>query len=154
MRSRNAYSLGRDERFTRWCRDRGIDLFGDVATAEVEAARAPFAKKAAAPSRSVSELIGLDMTEARILPQTFDEMTVEEAREILGRIPANRTGSREDDGRYPPDRTPRHVRVPDPRRHRGVIADAGGPEGTGQADDSLSARAPGLTAELGPIKGR
>jgi hypothetical protein len=81
-----------DERFTRWCRDRGIDLFGYVDRSEVEA-RAPSAKKAAPVSRSFSGLIGLDMVEARILPKSFDEMTVEEAREILGRMPQNKTST-------------------------------------------------------------
>jgi hypothetical protein len=85
----NAHSLLQDGRFARWCRDRGIDLFGYLETAEVEveAARAPVAKKAARASQSRSGLVGLDMMEVRILPQSFDEMTVEEAREILGRMP-------------------------------------------------------------------
>jgi RNA polymerase sigma factor (sigma-70 family) len=88
----NPFSLEQDQRFARWCRDRGIDLSAYVETAEVEAAApAPVAKKAAPASRTVFGLIGLDVVEARILPQSFDEMTVEEACEILGRLPRNET---------------------------------------------------------------
>jgi RNA polymerase sigma factor (sigma-70 family) len=85
----NAWSLTRNDRFARWCRDRGVDLFGRVVTAEIEAA-APVAKAAPMAFRPASALVGLDMIDARILPQSFDEMTVEEAREILGRMPKNR----------------------------------------------------------------
>ena len=68
-----------------------------VETAEVEAAApAQVAKEAAPASRTVFGLIGLDMVEARILPQSFDEMTVEEAREILGRMPRNEIPHRVD----------------------------------------------------------
>ena len=44
--------------------------------------------KAAAPEpESQSGLIGLDMIEARVLPESFDELTVEDTREILERSP-------------------------------------------------------------------
>jgi RNA polymerase sigma factor (sigma-70 family) len=88
----NPFAFTQDARLAGWCRDRGIDLFAYVDTAEVEAA-APVAKKAAPVSRSVSGLIGLDMVEARILPQSFDELTVEEAREILGRMPGTKSST-------------------------------------------------------------
>jgi hypothetical protein len=45
----------------------------------------------AAEPESQWNLIGLDMVEARISPQTFDEWTVEEAREILERMPEQRS---------------------------------------------------------------
>jgi hypothetical protein len=38
-------------------------------------------------------LVGLDMVEVRILPQTFDELTVEQTREFLGRMPKDRSGT-------------------------------------------------------------
>ena len=52
-------------------------------------ARVPVPRRGptAAEPESPFALIGLDMIEARILPQTFDELTVEEAREILERMP-------------------------------------------------------------------
>jgi RNA polymerase sigma factor (sigma-70 family) len=91
-----ASSLPHNRSFTRWCRDQGIDVFGFVVPAEreVEAARGPAPAKAVGQpmSQSVSGLIGLDMIGTRILPETFDEVTVEEAREILGRMPADRSG--------------------------------------------------------------
>jgi hypothetical protein len=91
-----ASSLPYNRSFTRWCRDQGIDVFGFMVPAgrEVEAAREPAPAKAVGQpvSQSVSGLIGLDMIEARILPETFDEVTVEEAHEILGRMPPDRSG--------------------------------------------------------------
>lgn len=91
----NPFSLDQDQRFARWCRDRGIDLSAFVETAEVEAAApAQVAKEAAPASRTVFGLIGLDVVEARILPQSFDEMTVEEAREILGACRGTRPARR------------------------------------------------------------
>ena len=88
----NPFIFDQDERYARWCRDRGIDLCAYVEAAEVEAAAPePVAKKAAPAPRTVFGLLGLDMVEARILPQSFDEMTVEEAREILGRPPRTET---------------------------------------------------------------
>jgi hypothetical protein len=80
-------SLPRNERFTRWCRDQGIDVFGGVTTTE---SGIPIGKGAAGPARQFS-LIGLDMIEARILPETFVELTVEDAREILERMPEQRS---------------------------------------------------------------
>jgi hypothetical protein len=38
-------------------------------------------------------LMGFDMTETRILPQSFDELTVEDAREILQRVPEQKSKS-------------------------------------------------------------
>ena len=91
----NASSLSRNDRFTRWCREQGIDVFGYVVTARAMAAGpAPAkARPKAAEHESPWSLIGLDMVEARILPQSFDDMTVEEAREILGRMPEQRSGT-------------------------------------------------------------
>ena len=53
----------------------------------------PVAPAGAEPTKSESQLslIGLDMIEARIVPLTFDELTVEEAREILDRMPKNKS---------------------------------------------------------------
>jgi hypothetical protein len=86
---RSARSVARDERFALWCRERGIDLFSQGEAAGIGMAAA--VAKARPGYRSDSAIIGLDMMEARILPQSFDEMTVEEAREILGRMPENRS---------------------------------------------------------------
>ena len=49
-------------------------------------------RKAAEPESHLS-LIGLDMIEARILPQSFDELTVEDAREILERMPEKKSAT-------------------------------------------------------------
>ena len=38
-------------------------------------------------------LTGIDMIEARILPQSFDELTVEDVREILQRVPEQESKS-------------------------------------------------------------
>ncbi len=61
-----------------------MDLFGYAF------ARGPApAPKGALPAPETGiALIGLGMIDARILPQIFDELTVEEAREILGRMPS------------------------------------------------------------------
>jgi hypothetical protein len=59
----------------------GIDVFGHVASA---------ATKAAEPESQFA-IIGLDMIEAHIVPQTFDELTVQEAREILERMPEKKS---------------------------------------------------------------
>jgi hypothetical protein len=81
----NASSLPRNEQFTQWCRDQGIDVFGYVIMAGPRPAGAAGPK--AAGQESQFALIGLDMIEARIVPDTFDELTVEDAREILDRMP-------------------------------------------------------------------
>jgi hypothetical protein len=109
----NTFSLTRDERFIRWCRDQGLDLLGRDTSREREvraervgpavplpapaepageppAPAEPAAEPPApaAPSRSeYAELVAIEMTMARIIPQWFDELTVEEAREILERTP-------------------------------------------------------------------
>jgi hypothetical protein len=70
--------------FRKWCREQGIDVFSHATTGGRALAAAPRPKAAAQP---FVQLIGLDLIEARILPQTFDELTVEAAREILGRMP-------------------------------------------------------------------
>ncbi len=87
------FALTRYERFIRWCRDQGLDLLGRDTSGEGEARAVP-AGAAAAPAAPAalarqprSELAGLEMTVARIIPQSFDELTVEEAREILERTP-------------------------------------------------------------------
>ena len=67
-------------------------------------------------------LIGLDMIGARILPESFDELTVEDAREILERMPAHKRSTAWMMIERPTGGTPRYVCVQDPRRHRGVIA--------------------------------
>jgi hypothetical protein len=83
----NAASLPRNAAFAKWCRDRGIDVVAHVAAVEHGAA-AP-AGAGAAGLQFQTTLIGLDMIEARIVPQTFDELTVEAAREIIERVPAH-----------------------------------------------------------------
>ena len=75
----------------KWCREQGLDVFVRDTVREREASAAnpaPTPVAAARPSRI--ELIGLEMTVARLIPQTFDERTVEDAREILGRTPDQR----------------------------------------------------------------
>jgi hypothetical protein len=84
----NGLAFRRNERFARWCRDQGIDILSSVSRREAVGGAAK--DKAAAPEPSFV-LIGLEMIEARILPQSFEELTVEEVREILDRSPANRS---------------------------------------------------------------
>jgi hypothetical protein len=90
----SAGSLPPNDRSGRWCRDQGIDAFVRLDRVGGPAAIAPAKAEGEAEAeepRSLSTLIGLDMIEARIVPGTFEELTVEEAREILGRMPPNRT---------------------------------------------------------------
>ncbi len=87
----NASSLPRNPQFTKWCRDQGMDVFGYVATARPRGRGRQPAKPAPVDSGSLVTLIGLEMIEARILPQSFDELTVEQAREILERVPEDRS---------------------------------------------------------------
>ncbi len=93
----NPSALFRDQRFLGWCRERGLDLLGLRTLRGPEAKIVP-AKGAAdirAPamaSQSPFQLRGLEMTVARIIPDTFDELSVEEAGEILER-PADRTAT-------------------------------------------------------------
>ncbi len=85
----NVSSLPRNEQFIRWCRDQGVDLFRYAVTAAAGAMMpAPAASERTRRPRQAETdftLIGLDLVEARILPETFDGVTVEEAREMLGR---------------------------------------------------------------------
>jgi RNA polymerase sigma factor (sigma-70 family) len=90
-------SHARDERFTRWCRDQGIDVVTHVAAASRRAVAKAKRGELEAPatieqgSGAPSALFGFDMIAERIMPETFDELTVEEAREILGRTPKEPT---------------------------------------------------------------
>jgi hypothetical protein len=86
-----AFSLGQNQRLIGWCREHAIDAFGAAETARAKTAPAPFAKSE--PPESQVALIGLDMLRARILPQSFDDMSVEGAREILDRILENQSGT-------------------------------------------------------------
>ncbi len=82
-------SLLPDDQFTRWCRDQGIDVFNHVSRPTGVAPLGIAAKKAAAGGPEIQlMLIGLDMVEARVLPESFDALTVEEVREILDRVPS------------------------------------------------------------------
>lgn len=82
----NTGALTQDERFAEWCREKSIDLFRHMDNGPMAFAAAPVL--ASAPT---VELRGLDMIVTRILPQSFQEMTVEDAREILGRMPRYRS---------------------------------------------------------------
>jgi hypothetical protein len=90
-------SLLKDGRFTGWCRDRGLDVFGLAAATEVEAVVAPAGGAPATPAafRARFGLNGLGMIAARVEPQAFDELTVGEAREILERVPEQQAVSAE-----------------------------------------------------------
>ncbi len=85
------YSLSRNEQFIRWCRDQGIDVFSHLSgPSGAMAARKAGGPVPTGPEFMVS-LVGPDMIEARIVPQTFDELTVEDAREILERMPEQKS---------------------------------------------------------------
>ena len=79
--------LPRNKQFTKWRGEHGIGVFGHLTPAGPD----QVAPAGAEPTKSESQLslIGLDMIEARIEPLTFDELTVEESREILERKPEN-----------------------------------------------------------------
>ena len=78
-------ALRRNKRFAQWCRDQGIDLFSYLPE-ERPRMVGPRAKAASSKPDSTI-IIGLDMIAGRILPETFNELTVEDAREILERQP-------------------------------------------------------------------
>ncbi len=85
----HSFSLARNERFSEWCREQRLDVLYYVNLAEREAAAAPKRKGQV----NHFGLMGIDMTAARILPQSFDELTVEDAREILQRVPERKPKS-------------------------------------------------------------
>ncbi len=89
----NGPSFRRNERFARWCQDQGIDLLSNVSRQRGARPAGGAAKDADAGPELRFALIGLDMVEARILPQSFGELTVEDAREILDRQPGNPSGT-------------------------------------------------------------
>ena len=69
-------------------------MFGHVITPRAEEVAPAGPEKAAPEGAEAAEpgsisLIGLDMTQARIVPLTFDELTVEEVRDIMDRMPKN-----------------------------------------------------------------
>jgi hypothetical protein len=82
-------ALARNQRFIEWCREHRIDMFGQATTPGPPGAAMPAQKAALRVSQFA--LIGLDMRAARILPQSFDEMSVEDARQILERMPENKS---------------------------------------------------------------
>jgi hypothetical protein len=84
-------SFSRNERFIRWCRDQGIDVFSNLSRTSGAMPAGMAAKPAPAGREFLVSLIGPDMIERCIVPQSFDELTVEEAREILDRLPEQKS---------------------------------------------------------------
>jgi len=84
----STHAFYRDEQLVTWCREQGID----VITNESRVAYMGGAPSdgTARPSRIV-QLIGLDMVARRVLPRSFDEMSVERVKEILNRRPAEKS---------------------------------------------------------------
>ena len=76
-------ALRGNKRFAQWCRDQGIDLFSYLPEERPRMVGA----KAASSQPDSTIIIGLDMIAGRILPETFNELTAEDAREILERQP-------------------------------------------------------------------
>jgi peroxiredoxin len=81
----NPWSLQKNEPFTRWCRDQKMDVFGHLSTPRPELV--PAGVESVEEIKPEFSCLGLDMLAAQIVPITFDEVTVEEARDILGRSP-------------------------------------------------------------------
>jgi beta-lactamase regulating signal transducer with metallopeptidase domain len=80
---RSAKPLYENEAFLKWCRESEVDGFAN--TIEMGYA-ASDGGSPPGPSTTLV-LFGLDMLSMRVLPRAFDEMTVEKARDVLGRSP-------------------------------------------------------------------
>ena len=74
----NVSSLSAHKQFREWCWDQRIDLIGQTLDFQEE-------KGARPKSRAALQFVGREIEALRILPQTFDELSVEEVREILDR---------------------------------------------------------------------
>ncbi|QEH34565.1 ECF RNA polymerase sigma factor SigE [Aquisphaera giovannonii] len=86
----NVFSLTQAERFRRWCRDESIDLFCYELPGQPGALAGPAEEEQAPALRTRqprAELLGMEMAARRIRPRSFEELTVEETRELLGRVP-------------------------------------------------------------------
>jgi hypothetical protein len=83
----NAALRPRADRASRWLRDQGVDVLVRV---ESSGGLMPAGAKNAIQPGLVFQLIGLEMIEARVLPQTFDELTPAETRAILDRFPPSK----------------------------------------------------------------
>lgn len=81
---RSAKPLYSNEEFVKWCRENAIDAVAVVAERmqmQAEAGASPLR------ANTALQLIGLDVLSMRVLPRAFDEMSVEKARDVLGRSP-------------------------------------------------------------------
>jgi RNA polymerase sigma factor (sigma-70 family) len=87
----NSFSLSKNNQFIKWCREQGISVLNYVNAEQQERQ----ALKVGRPLGQLNNfgLIAIDMREARILPQSFDELTVEDAREIMERVPEQKSAS-------------------------------------------------------------
>lgn len=84
----STHAFYKDEKLITWCRERGIDVITN---------ESQVAYMGAAPSDGTSrpstivQLVGLDMVARRVLPESFDEMSVEKVEEILNRRPEEKS---------------------------------------------------------------
>jgi hypothetical protein len=78
----NAPSFGEDDAFNQWCRRHGIDLAARAPSGVAGGGGPPLP----APPNGL-ELDGLDMVALLVVPSAFDEMTVEDVRDLIGRYP-------------------------------------------------------------------
>ncbi len=81
------YAFYKDKEFVTWCREQGIDVVTNESRVGFLGG-AP-SDRASRPSKIV-QLIGLDMVARRVLPRSFDEMSVEKIKEILDRWPVEK----------------------------------------------------------------
>ncbi len=84
----STHAFYRDEKLVPWCREQGIDVITNESRVAYMGG-AP-GDGTARPSKIV-QLVGLDMVARRVLPRSFDEMSIEKLKEILNRRPAEKS---------------------------------------------------------------
>jgi len=84
----STYAYYRNNEFVAWCREHKIDIITNES--QVAYMGGAPSGRSALPNRLV-QLVGLDMVARRVLPRSFDDMSIEEVQEILNRRPAEKS---------------------------------------------------------------